>query len=215
MDKVRESCSVWIPKFFILLRVEPNTLVWIDIGESLSLSCGACSTVDKDELPREVTILFKLRLSSRKEFAVIGFDSSVNHPIPSEFELGEDTGLSILEVATRRTSVRGWLNICHNYGRVKKWPLHMFLYHCYIDSHVYMRWFFLYFHCMDHCSCYMDYCYMNILVFSLHDCFSYWYWYNNIVTGHTGKWPKTCELSATRNKVFLFIMHMNPVGGHL
>jgi len=36
---------------------------------------------------------------------VIGSDSSINHPISLKFELGEDTGLNVMEVATRRTSV--------------------------------------------------------------------------------------------------------------
>jgi len=55
----------------------------------------------------------------------------------------------------------------------------MFLHHCYIDSLVYMYWLFLYSHCMDHRSYYMDYYYMDILVFLLHDYFllliSIWY----------------------------------------
>jgi len=51
IDKIRKSCSVWIPKFLILLRVEPNTPIWIDIGESPSRSCGSCLAADKDKLP--------------------------------------------------------------------------------------------------------------------------------------------------------------------
>ena len=48
----------------------------------------------------------------------------------------------------------------------------MFLYHYYIDSPVYMHWLSLYSCCMDHCLYYMNYCYMDIPIFSLHDCFS-------------------------------------------
>jgi len=48
----------------------------------------------------------------------------------------------------------------------------MFLYHCYIDSPVYMHWLSLYSCCMDHFLYYMNYCYMDIPVFPLHDCFS-------------------------------------------
>jgi len=38
-------------------------------------------------------------------------------------------------------------------------------------SLVYMCWLFLYSCCMDHCSYYMDYWYMDIPVFPLYDCF--------------------------------------------
>jgi len=40
-------------------------------------------TVDKDEVPREVVILFELRFGSRIEIFVIGSDSYVNHPTRS------------------------------------------------------------------------------------------------------------------------------------
>jgi len=39
------------------------------------------------------------------EISVTGCDSSTNYPIRSKFELDEGTGLNILEVATRHTSV--------------------------------------------------------------------------------------------------------------
>jgi len=47
----------------------------------------------------------------------------------------------------------------------------MFIHHCHIDSPVYMRRLFLYSCCLDLCSYYMNYCYMDILVFSLNDSF--------------------------------------------
>ena len=47
----------------------------------------------------------------------------------------------------------------------------MFLRHCYMDPPVYMHRLSLYSCCMDHCLYYMNYCYMDISVFSLHDCF--------------------------------------------
>jgi len=34
--------------------------------------------------------------------------------------MSEDAGLNTLKVATRRTSVRSWLDICHNYESVRK-----------------------------------------------------------------------------------------------
>ena len=47
----------------------------------------------------------------------------------------------------------------------------MFIHLCYIDSPAYMRWLLLYSYCMNHYLYYRDYCCMDILVFSLHDCF--------------------------------------------
>jgi len=40
-----------------------------------------------------------------------------------EFKLNEDSGLVVLEVATRHASFWGWIDMCHDLGRVKKWPL--------------------------------------------------------------------------------------------
>jgi len=60
---------------------------------------------------REVTTSFELGLGLRLEISVIGYDSSFNHPTRSKFEQGEGTGLNILEVATRLTSVRGWIDV--------------------------------------------------------------------------------------------------------
>jgi len=57
------------------------------------------------------------------KISVIGSDSSINHPTRSKFELGAYTGLNVLEVATRRTSFRGWIDMCNDLGRVRKWPL--------------------------------------------------------------------------------------------
>jgi len=69
---------------------------------------------------REVTTSFELGLCLRMEISVIGSDSSVNYPTRSKFGLGEGSGLNILEVATRRTSVRGWIDMCHDLERVRK-----------------------------------------------------------------------------------------------
>ena len=51
-----------------------------------------------------------------------------------------------------------------------------FVSHCYIDSLVCMRWLSLYSCCMEHCSCYMNYCYMDIPVFLSHICFLLLMW---------------------------------------
>jgi len=56
---------------------------------------------------REVTTSLELGLGLKIDISVIGSDSSINHPTHSKFELGEGTGLNVLEVAMRRTSVRG------------------------------------------------------------------------------------------------------------
>jgi len=69
---------------------------------------------------REVTTSFELRLGSRVEIFVIGSDFSVNHPTRSKFELGDGSQLNILEVTTRHTSVKGWINMCHDLGQVRK-----------------------------------------------------------------------------------------------
>jgi len=47
---VRESCSVHILKFLILMAVELNVLIRIKIGESPFLSSGSCLAADKEEL---------------------------------------------------------------------------------------------------------------------------------------------------------------------
>ena len=119
IDKVWESYSVWIPQFRILITIEPNTLVWIDIGESLSLSCGSCSAVDKNELLLKGYYLVELGLGWRVEISVIGSDY-VNHPTRSKFELGDGFGLNVLKVATCHTSVKDWIDMCYDLGRVKK-----------------------------------------------------------------------------------------------
>jgi len=69
---------------------------------------------------REVTISFELGLGLGIQISVIRSDPSVNHPVRLKFELGENTGLNVPEVATRRTSVRGWIDMCHDLGRVRK-----------------------------------------------------------------------------------------------
>ena len=77
------------------------------MGESPSLSSGSQWAIDKDELLLRDNYLFELGLSLGIEIVVIGSDSSINHPNRSKFELDEDTGLNVLKVTTRRTSVRG------------------------------------------------------------------------------------------------------------
>jgi len=69
---------------------------------------------------REITTSFELGLSLRIEISVIGSDSSVNHPARSKFELGEDARLNTLEVAAPHTSVRDWIDMCHDLGRIRK-----------------------------------------------------------------------------------------------
>ena len=60
---------------------------------------------------REVATSFELGLGLKVEMSVIGFDSSVNNPTHSKFELSDGSELNILKVATRLTSVRGWIDI--------------------------------------------------------------------------------------------------------
>jgi len=69
---------------------------------------------------REVTTSFELGLDLGIEISVIGSDSSINHPTRSKFELVEDTELNVLEAAMRRTSDRGWIDMCHDLGWVRK-----------------------------------------------------------------------------------------------
>ena len=69
---------------------------------------------------REVTTSFELGLDLGIKISVIEYDSSINQRIRSKFELGEDTGLNVLKVATRRTSVRGWIYMYHDLDRVRK-----------------------------------------------------------------------------------------------
>ena len=51
---------------------------------------------------------------------VIRSDSSVNYPTHSKFELGDGSGLYVLEVATRHTSIKYWIDMCHDLGWVRK-----------------------------------------------------------------------------------------------
>ena len=78
------------------------------------------SDVDKDELLLRGSISFELGLDLRIEISIIGSDSSVKHLTHSKFELGEGTRLNVLEVATRHTSIRGWIDMCHDLGRIRK-----------------------------------------------------------------------------------------------
>ena len=69
---------------------------------------------------RDVTTSIELGLSLGIEISVIRFDSFVNHPTCSKFELSKDTGLKVLEVAIRHTSIRDWKNMCHDLERARK-----------------------------------------------------------------------------------------------
>ena len=69
---------------------------------------------------RKVIASFELVLDLRIEISVIESDSSVNHPTRLKFELGEGIWLNILKVATRHTSVGGWIDMCDDFRRVKK-----------------------------------------------------------------------------------------------
>ena len=80
IDKVRVSCSVWIPKSIIWLRIEPDAPIWINVKESPSLSDGSCSVTNKDELPSGVATLFELRLGLKIKISVVGSKSYVNYP---------------------------------------------------------------------------------------------------------------------------------------
>ena len=75
----------------------------------------------------EITISFELGLGLKIEISVNGSDSSVNHPTRSKFKLGKGTGLNFLKVAMRRTSVRGWIDMCHDLDGLEndyhKYPL--------------------------------------------------------------------------------------------
>ena len=98
---------------------------------------------------------------------------------------------------------------------------------CYINSHICMLWLFMY-------SCYMDYCYLNILILLLHeyfmnivsDCFQYHsYMIVSFITDidmklllseYTGNWSKMCRTkhhtgqSATSHMSWGHVL--NPVG---
>ena len=69
---------------------------------------------------REVTISFELGLGLEIEMSVIGSDFSINHLTHPKFELSEDTGLNVLKVATRCTSIKGWIDMRHDLERVRK-----------------------------------------------------------------------------------------------
>jgi len=125
IDKVKESCSVWIPKSIIWLRIELNAPVRIDVEESLFLSGGSRSTANKDELPPGVATLFELILDLIIEISVIRSDSYVNHPTRSQFKLDDGSELTVSEATTHHTLARGWIDTCHDLRRVRKWPLQM------------------------------------------------------------------------------------------
>jgi len=64
--------------------------------------------------------LFELGLSLGIEISVIGLDSSINYLTRSKFKLDKSTRLDVLKVATRHASVRGWIDMFHNLGRIRK-----------------------------------------------------------------------------------------------
>jgi len=82
--------------------------------------------------PREVGTLFELRLGLKIEIS----DSFVNHPTRSQSKLDDGSKLTVSEVTTCCISTRGWIDTCHDLGRVRKWSLHFtWLEH--------LRWFVL------------------------------------------------------------------------
>ena len=53
------------------------------------------------------------------------FIFSSNYPTHLKFELDEDSGIDVLEVATHRASLGGWIDTCHDLGWVRKGPLQL------------------------------------------------------------------------------------------
>jgi len=51
-------------------------------------------------------LMRRFKIGFKDRDSINGSDSSVNYPTHSKFELGEDTGLNVLEVAMHRTSIR-------------------------------------------------------------------------------------------------------------
>jgi len=68
---------------------------------------------------REVTTSFELGFDLRIKISIIRSDSSINYPIHSQFKLN-DGSETVLEVTRCRTSARGWIDMCHDLGRVRK-----------------------------------------------------------------------------------------------
>ena len=123
IDKVRESCLVWIPKSFIWLRIEPNTPAWIDVGESPSLSGGSCSGADKDELLPGGCYPIWIKIGFKDRDFCNWIWPYVSRLTRSQSKLDDGSVLTVPKVTTRRTSVRGWIGICHDLRRVRRWPL--------------------------------------------------------------------------------------------
>jgi len=69
---------------------------------------------------REVTTLFELKLGLRIEISIIGSDSYINHLTCSQFKLDDGSELTVSEVITCCASARGWIDTCHDLGRVSK-----------------------------------------------------------------------------------------------
>jgi len=64
--------------------------------------------------------LIELRLSLRIEISIIESNSYGNHSTCSQSYLDDGFELTVLKVTTCRTSVRGWIDVCHDFGRVRK-----------------------------------------------------------------------------------------------
>jgi len=118
------------------MAVELNILVWIEIGESLSLSGGLCLAKDKDELSpgSNCLVWMMIRLKDRdlpstdfkdRNLPSTGFISSTNYPTYLKLKLGEDSGLDVLELAMRRAPLGGSIDTCHDLRWVRKWPLYI------------------------------------------------------------------------------------------
>ena len=61
----------------------------------------------------------------RIEISIIGSDSYVNQPTRLQSKQDDGSRLTITEVITYRTSTRGWIEMRHDLGRVRKRPLQM------------------------------------------------------------------------------------------
>ena len=124
-DKVRESRLILILKFLILIAIELNVMVWIEIGESSSLSGSPCLAVIRTNCPWRVTALFGWCLGLKIEISFNQFISFSNYSTRLKFKLDRDSGSDVLKVATCRASFGGRIDMRHNLRRVRKWPLHL------------------------------------------------------------------------------------------
>jgi len=74
---------------------ELNTLAWVDIGETPSLSMVCAWLQIRVNCTRKVTASFEWELGLEIEISVIGYDFSSNYSTRSKFELQEGNGLDV------------------------------------------------------------------------------------------------------------------------